>query len=126
MQYISYLLQFGFIFIISYLYYRLIAFKGLSKKKIKSRNKELPEVKLFILLNKLDMKKISYLKLANKLAILISLSLALTVVLTFNVSKNIFARIAICVLSLIITMFISYKLLGFYYKKKGLVKDVQS
>lgn len=126
MNYLIYVIQFLILFLICFMYYRLISLRGLKNKKLKTKNKELPEVKLFILFNKIDMKKVEYLKLAKQLTNFISFSLALTVTVGFNLFENIFARIGTCLVLLFITIFISYKLLGYYYKKKGLVEDVQS
>ena len=126
MNFLIYFIQFLILFLICFLYYRLISLRSLKSKKVKTKNKELPEVKLFILLNKIDIKKIDYLKLAKQLTNLISISLALTVTVGFNLFENIFARIAMCLLLLVITIFVSYKTLGYYYKKKGMIKNVQS
>lgn len=125
-MFLGYVIQFVILFLVCFLYYRLIALKSISKKNNKEKNKELPEVRLFILLNNLDMRKVKYLKLAKQISNIICFDLALTVVLGFNLSENIFARIGICILVLLITTVSSYKLLGIYYRKKGLIKDVQS
>lgn len=126
MEYLKYLIEFVVLFLICFLYYRPIAFRGLKKKNNKSKNKEMPEVRLFITLFKIDMKKVNYMKLAKQLSLIMSFVLAITVVVTLEFSENIFLKIVVCFFVLAILTFISYKLLGFYYKKKGLIEDVQS
>src|SRR5574344_1850860 len=97
MNYLKYFIEFIVLFLICFLYYRLIAFKGLKKKKNSTKDKELPEVKLFIHFYKIDMNKVKYMQIAKQFSVVISIILSITVVLTIELSTNILYRIVICV-----------------------------
>lgn len=124
-EYVKCLIEFFILFIISFLYYKLIAFKKF-KKLDKNKKKEVPELRLFVTLFKVDTSKYNYKKLSNQLSIIISFNLALTVVLATEIFNSLLLKIVLGFVVLLVSMYFGYSLLGLYYKKKGMCKDVQS
>ena len=125
MDYLRYFVEFIILFLGVYLYYRLIALKTF-KKLDNKKKKELPEVRFFVSLFKINMRKVKYDVLANQIALITSFNLALTVVLVIELFDGILLKILVGFVGVLVTMFLGYNLLSIYYKKKGMIKDVQS
>ncbi len=147
MEWLKCLIEFIILFVLTYLYYRFIAIKELrprrknkkekiekesvnkkkSNKKIKilaNNAKDFPEIRLLVLSYKLDEDKIDYIKLAKLMSLVLSFNLSLTVVLTLELFDSLFLKILIGIVTLLFTMLTSYRLIGTYYQKKGMKKNV--
>lgn len=145
MEYVKYLIEFLILFLLAYFYYRFIAIKELRPKRKNKKEKEikqkkkkkdsifklyaknvkdLPEIRLLILSYKIDEEKINYVKLGKAMALILSFNLALTVVLTLELFDNILLKVLVGIVTLLFTMLTSYRLVGIYYKKKGMTKNV--
>ena len=111
-----YLIEFIIVFIIMLIIY--IGTLIYNKKKIKKGKQpgEMVDLKLFILLNKLDSSKVKEKKLIAVLAFLNSLNVALVLLLT-ELSSNAFLKILIVLVSAPLLLFISYKCFGVLFKK---------
>lgn len=115
-----YVIEFIVVFLLVYLYYILI----LKKKMKKTDNKILPiEINLFVNMINPNMNKITYKKLIGNLAIINALDIAI-VVLTTEITDKLILKVVIALSLSILLILGSYKLLGLYYKKKGMIKDV--
>ncbi len=117
---IFYLLEFTIAFLLIFLYYRIFTIKKegkIDKKKLP------PEFNLFIKMNRINVKKINYNKLSKTLAIVNALAVAFTL-LTTEVTNKILVKLVMAIPVGGIFMYMFYKLLGLYYKKKGMTKDV--
>jgi hypothetical protein len=93
------------------------------KSKNYNEKKGMPEVLLLIKYFKLDIKKINY----KKLVALVSLINSLIITITFGIVifiKGILMQLLLAFFILIPLIIISYGLLGKYYQKKGMTKDV--
>lgn len=115
-----YLIEFFVAFLLIFLYYRVFIIKKsgkIDKKKLP------PELSLFIKMNKINMKKITYKKLLQVLSVFNALAVSLTL-LTTEVTDKIILKLLIAIPVGTLFLYLFYKLLGFYYKKKGMVLDV--
>ena len=127
-NYVLYLIEFITAFLLVYLYHKLIIirkYKKYAKKSLKNMDKyKIPsELLLFIKMINIDEKKVDKIKLLNILAIVNSLDIAIILLLT-ELVNNIVLKLLIAIAAVFVIVIFSYKLLGFYYKKKGLVKNV--
>lgn len=114
-----YLIEFLLAFIIVYLYYRLI-----EAKKIKrfSKKNTPTDLKLFTFVTKADKDKISNKKLMNLLSIINAIDVGLVLLIT-NVVHSFVLKLMIAIPSIFGVIFISYTLVGYIFKKKGLTKN---
>lgn len=106
-------------FFIVYVYYRLAVLK-----KDKFTKKNLPaELTIFLNMNNVDLKKVNYKKIMKDVSLFISLSFALSIIVTFFI-KVLLLRVFVAFIVLFVLYWLSNKVLGFIYKKKGYVLDV--
>lgn len=111
-----FILTFFFIFLI----YQLFILKKYKKGKTE---KQLSEVNYLIYRYHIDMEKINYKKLLNVISIVSSLDVTILVTITFLFDNTIIQLLVALLLTIPIVVS-SYGLIGRYYKKKGLVKNV--
>ena len=126
-------------FIITYLlsYFTMIR-KALKKPKekkerkfIKSKKRKIKknetgkvpvEVDYLVSIYKIDIKKINYKRFLHLISLVASSDMALSVVI-INPIKNIYLQILVGFFVLLPLIYFSYRLLGTYYKKKGMIKN---
>ena len=113
---IFYIVEFIIVFIIMLIIY--VGTLIYNKRKVKKGKmpSEMVDLKLFVLLNKLDKEKIKEKKLIAVLAFLNSLNTALVLLLT-ELSNNGFLKILIALVSAPILLLSSYKCFGIWFKK---------
>lgn len=102
----------------------LLYYKFIETRKIKKYTKtNMPtDLKLFVYSQKIDVKKISYKKLMRIVAIINAVDIGIIVVLTTLVPGLPLKLITAIVLCFII-LFISYRIAGFIFKKKGMTEN---
>ena len=112
---ILFILTFIFVFII----YELFIIR---KAKRKNSKKKPIEVIFLTSKYKLDLNKIEYRKLLRIISIVSSLdiSILVTIVILFD---NTIVQILVAFIAIMPIVFISYGLIGKYYKKRGMIKD---
>lgn len=117
---ILYLIEFFGAFLLVFLYYRIFTIKKggkLNKEKLP------PELSLFIKMNSINMKKISYSKLLKVLSVFNAFAVALTLLVT-EITDKIVLKLLIAIPVGALFLYVFYKLLGLYYKKKGMTLNV--
>ena len=123
-QVILFLMTYVFVFII----YQILIIKKVKEPKKKKRkpkkvkNTKPIEVSILESKYKIDLEKVNY----NKLLLIISLvsSLDITIIITLvMIFDNYFLKILVGFLLTFPVIFVSYELIGRYYKKKGMTKN---
>lgn len=116
-----------------FIYYIVTIRKEKKKEKIKSGRKKkskkkaddgkIPvEVSYMILKYHIDLKKVSYLKFLHVLAITGSLDIALIVVIVSLIPSVVLEMVVGFFISIPIIL-LSYKVVGMYYQKKGMITN---
>lgn len=129
----KYLGLFLFTFVTSYLIYYIVTIRQEKKKeKIKSGKKKkkknvddgkIPvEVSYMILKYHIDLKKVSYLRFLHVLALVGSFDISLIVVIVSQITSVVLQLIVGFFLAIPIIL-ISYRIVGTYYKKKGMITN---
>lgn len=90
------------------------------KKTKKKEIKEPVEIKYLITRYKLDLKKVNYNQLLQIVALTSSFDISLIVSLMMLVN-NFFIRIVIGIVTMIVSILISYHFVYLFYKKKGMI-----
>ena len=115
-QIVLFLMTYALVFIFYYFF--------ITRKTKKNNSKKIPkEVSYLVGKYQLDLKKIDY----KKLLIIISLvsSLDITIIVTLMVLfESYLIKLLLAIVLIIPVIFISYHLVGMYYKKKGMTKNV--
>ncbi len=104
-------------FIIIYLFY---FFYQIRKKEF-NQNKIPVELMFLLKRYRLDMSKIKYSSIMQKIAIVSAFDIAFTATVALKINVNIYLQVLISVLILIPLILITYTFIGLYYKKRGLV-----
>ena len=113
-----YLCLFIITFILVMFYYYLIELRKV--KKITKRG--LPvELKLFLNMYNVDTKKEPYNSIMKKLIVIIACDTGVVLLIT-EFFSSIVIKLVVAIFCVLFLVIISYRLLGFYYKKKGLIK----
>lgn len=113
-----YLCLFIITFILVMFYYYLIELRKV--KKIIKRG--LPvELKLFLNMYNVDTKKEPYNSIMKKLIVIIACDTGVVLLIT-EFFSSIVVKLVVAIFCVLFLVIISYRLLGFYYKKKGLIK----
>lgn len=95
------------------------------KKKEFDQAKYPVEVELFIYKYKIDLKKVNFRKMVKTIGFVCSIDIAfIMTVLNYINTDNTLILLVIGALMVIPVILISYSLLGKYFKKKGLTKNV--
>lgn len=98
-------------------------FKSRKKKTKKSDNGKIPvEVDYLVSVYKIDIKKINYKKFLHIISLVASFDMAITVII-INFIKNIYLQILVGFFVLLPLIYLSYKFVGTYYKKKGMTNN---
>ncbi len=110
------LLQFLLAVFLVLMYYKFVEFR-----KVKKLNKNnIPtDLKLFIYMEKIDVKKIKYNKLMKIVAVVNAVDIGLVLVAT-NIVNNIILKFLLAIPLIFLLLFGSYKLVGSILKKKGM------
>ncbi len=119
-----YLIEFIILFVVAYLCYYFIGYLSDKNSKKKNDNRQMAEVKLFIKLYNINLKKASYKKLCKQIYFLLSLDLTITVFFAVNVPIHFILKVLLGIILLATSTILSYRLLGLYYEKKGMCKNV--
>ena len=106
-------------FILVIFYYYLIELRKV--KKITKRGLPI-ELKLFLNMYNVDTKKEPYNSIMKKLIVIIAFDTGIMLLIT-ELFSAIIVKLAVAIPCVLFLIIISYKLLGFYYKKKGLIKN---
>ena len=80
------------------------------------------DLKLFINLEKVDIKKINYKTLMRIVAIINALDVGIVLLMT-NLVNSLLLKLVIAVPAIFIVLFMSYNFAGFILKKKGMTKN---
>ena len=110
------LVQFVIAVILVLLYYKFI-----ETRKIKKYTKDnIPvDLKLFIQMEKVNVRKISYKKLMKLVAVINAIDIGIILLIT-NVTDHLLLKLVVAIPAVFIVLFASYNLAGFILKKKGL------
>lgn len=110
------LLQFLLAVFLVLMYYKFVEFR-----KVKKLNKNnIPtDLKLFIYMEKIDVKKIKYDKLMKIVAVVNAIDIGLVLVAT-NIVNNLILKFLLAIPLIFLLLFGSYKLVGSILKKKGM------
>jgi len=114
-----YLIEFIMAVVIVYLYYKLIETKSI--KRFTKKNTP-TEMKLFINMLKIDTKKINNKKIMNIVSLINGIDIGIVLLIT-NIVDNFFLKLLIAIPAIFIVILISYKLVGYVFKMKGLTND---
>ena len=114
-----YLIEFLVAVVLVLLYYKFV-----ETRYIKKYTKDnLPvDLKLLVTSQNVDVRKISYKKLMRIVAIVNAIDIGLILLIT-NVVNSLLLKILIAIPCCFILLFISYRLVGFILKKKGMTKN---
>ena len=116
------IIEFMLIFILCYLCYLIFVILNKKNNKFKVRKPRMEDAFLMVKFN-IDFKKVNYKKYLHLTSIVNSFILALTVELVQMV-KGIFFQILLSIIFLIPLILIIYVIIGKYYQKKGMTKNV--
>jgi hypothetical protein len=114
-----YIGQFVIAVVLVLLYYKFVearSIKKYSKKNIPA------ELKLFIKTQHIDVKKINYKKLMTIVSIVNAINVGIVLLLT-NLTSTYILKFIIAVPSMTLLLFMSYEIVGFVLRKKGMTKD---
>lgn len=105
--------------------------KAKEKEKVKPKNKKEideakypSEVELFIYRYKIDLKKVNFKAMLKAIAMVCSIDIALVVTILSYIPLGMVWRLLIGAVIVFVVILISFSLLGRYFKKKGLTKNV--
>ena len=105
--------------------------KGKEKEKLKPKKKKEideakypSEVELFIYRYKIDLKKVNFRAMTKALALVCSIDIALVVTILSYIPLGMVWKLLIGAVIVFVVILISFSLLGKYFKKKGLTKNV--
>ena len=110
------------LFVVTYLVVYLLYYIFSIRKARKNKNKLPVEVQYLIIKYKIDIDKITYKSLMRFIALIGSFDIALIVTVVLNLDGYILPFIAGFILAIPL-IFISFKIIGAYYKRKGMIKS---
>ena len=94
------------------------------KKKEVDQARYPSEVELFIYKYKIDLKKVNFRAMTKAIALICSIDIALVVTILSYIPLGMVWRLLIGAVIVFAVILISFSLLGKYFKKKGLTKNV--
>ena len=109
------------LFLVTYLIVYIIYYVFSIRKARKNKNKLPVEVQYLIINYKIDIDKITYKSLMHFIALIGSFDIAVIVTVVLNLNGYILPFIVGFILALPL-IFISFKIIGTYYKRKGMIK----
>lgn len=110
------------LFVVTYLVVYLLYYIFSIRKARKNKNKLPVEVQYLIIKYKIDIDKITYKSLMRFIALIGSFDIALIVTVVLNLDGYILPFIVGFILAIPL-IFISFKIIGAYYKRKGMIKS---
>lgn len=114
-----YIGQFVIAIILVLLYYKFVETRNIKKYS----KKNIPvELKVFIKTQHIDIKKINYRKLMTIVSTVNAINVGIVLLLT-NLTSSYVLKFIIAVPSMILLLFMSYEIVGFILRKKGMTKD---
>lgn len=116
----EYVIEFLMAFTLVILYYKLVAEK--IDPNIK-KGKPIAEVNIFIKMFKINTDLVNVKKLSNILMLTNAFNVALVLLCT-EITKNVLLKILIVILGVILFTYMSYQIIAFAYRKKGMTKNV--
>lgn len=115
------------IIVIYILYYIWIVFnfdkRGEQKRKKNKKLKMPSEVEYFVTKYKIDLKKVNYRYFLQLMGLVVAFDLSIVLAIMDFIS-TLWIKCVVGFISMLIVVFLSFRLLGNYFRKKGLVKDV--
>ena len=118
------LVLFGMCYVLVFILYQIFIVSK-AKKNYENEDKKYPvEVKYLMGKYKLDMEKIKYNQLLQIVALVSSFDISL-MVSAVSIFDNYVIQLVAAVAIVIPVLLVSYYFVGLFYKKKGMVKDVQ-
>ena len=117
------LVLFGLCFLLMLIIYELFVVSKAKKNADKNDKKYPVEVELLIYMYKLDMKKVNYNQLLQIVALVSSFDIAL-IVSAIIIFKGTLIQLLASVAIVVPVILASFNLVGLFYKKKGMIKDV--
>ena len=113
-----------YVFILTFIFVFIIYQLFLVRKCKKDRKRKQPvEVQYLVNRYKLDLEKLNYKRLLNVISLISSLDIAL-VVTVISLWDSFLTQIIIGFISAILIILVTYSILGYFYKKKGMTKNV--
>lgn len=119
------LAQFVVAFLLVYAFYYFTSLRKLKKKKKVGLKDLTIEARLFNNMYKVNTKKLSYYKLTRNISIISAFDIAL-ILLATEVTDSVLLKVVIAFVLIIVVIYLSNKIYGFYLTKRGLIEDVQS
>lgn len=116
----EYVIEFVMAFTLVILYYKLIAEKIDPNVK---KNKPIAEVNIFIKMFKINTNLVDIKKLSNILMLTNAFNVSLVLLCT-EITKNILLKILIIIFGIVLFTYMSYQIVSFVYRKKGMTKNV--
>ena len=107
-------------FLVVYLFY---FFYQVLRKKEYDPNKVPVELVFLIKKYRLDMSKIPYRGIMNRIGLVSAFDIAFTSTFMFRFVKNVYLAILIGAIMLVPLIMITFNFIGKYYEKKGLILD---
>ena len=114
-----YVVQFVIAVILVLLYYKFIETRNIKRYNKKNMPAEL---KIFIKTQRIDVKKINSKTLMIIVSIVNAINVGIALLLT-NLTSNYIFKLIIAVPAMILLLFMSYEMVGFILRKKGMGKD---
>ncbi len=106
------------VYLVVYLFY--LFFSVLKRKKL-DVNKIPVELKLLIKKYRLDMSKINYRGIMNRIALVSSFDIAFVATFIFKFIESVFWAIVVGAIMIVPVILITFNFIGLYYTKKGCV-----
>ena len=115
------------IIVIYVLYYAWIVFnfdKSGEQRRRKNKKLKMPsEVEYFVTKYKVDLKKVNYRYFLQLMGLIVAFDLSIVLAI-MDFIPVLWIKCVVGFIVMLIVVFVSFRLLGNYFKKKGLVKDV--
>lgn len=109
---IEFMLVFGIVFLINYIFF--------IRNKLKFNKKRVPmELNYLILIYNIDIKKINYKKFVYIYSIINTFIVSFIYIIVVYLLENMFLRLVVGILLLVLLIIICYGLLGRYYERKS-------
>ncbi len=120
---IKIILEFLIVFIICYILYFIFVISNKKNSKYKAKKPRVEDAFLTFKY-KIDFKKVNYKKYLHLTSLVNSFIIALCLELV-QIVNGLFFQILLSFVFLVPLILITYSIIGKYYQKKGMIKDVQ-
>ena len=115
----GYVLEFIVAFLLVMLYYYFFEIRKIKKSTKKGNPVEL---KLFLNMYNVNLKKVSRLSIMKTISCMIAFDISVMLLIT-EITSSFILKFVIAIPCVLFLLISSYKLLGYYYKKKGMIKN---